>query len=142
MSAPKPPWFKPVVIIALLWNLIGVIMFFAQLTLTEESFNAMESAELAEFYRGYPKWPLAGTGLAVFAGVAGCLGLLRGKKWAFAAFALSLVGIVVQNIYPFLMSDFVAIAGTSAAVMPALVAVIAVALLALAAKASKAGWAA
>ena len=85
-------------------------------------------------------WALAGGGLAVLAGVGGCVGLIAKKRWATPLFAASITGIVVQNIYPFILNDYPSIAGPSGAILPAVVLMIAVALLGMSRKAGSSGW--
>jgi hypothetical protein len=128
-----------VAVVALLWNILGVLAFFGELTMSEESLAQMDPP-LAELYRNWPKWPLAGTALGVFAGVGGSVGLLLKRRWATPVFAASLVGLVVQNIHPFLLSDYLSVAGPSAAVLPAVVFVIAIALLVLSRWATSREW--
>lgn len=40
-----PKWFKAVVALALVWNLLGIFNFYSQITLTEETIAALPLAE-------------------------------------------------------------------------------------------------
>jgi hypothetical protein len=46
-----------------------------------------------------PSWYTAVFALAVFGGAIGCLGLLLRKSWAVLPLMLSLLCVVIQNIY-------------------------------------------
>ena len=80
-SHSNPKWFKPIVIIALLWNLIGVINFFIQINLSEEAIAALPEPEQA-LMNSTPLWSLVAFALGVFGGAIGSLGLLIQKKLA------------------------------------------------------------
>ena len=128
---PIPKWFKPVVIIALLWNLIGVINFFIQVNLSEEAIAALQEAEQA-LMNSTPLWSLVAFAIGVFGGAIGSLGLLIQKKWAFYPLLLSLVGVVAQMTYWLFFTKAVEVYGSGTYTMPVLVILVAFSLLRLA----------
>lgn len=128
---PIPKWFKPVVIIALLWNLIGVINFFIQVNLSEEAIAALPEAEQA-LMNSTPLWSLVAFAIGVFGGAIGSLGLLIQKKWAFYPLLLSLVGVVAQMTYWLFFTKAVEVYGSGTYTMPVLVILMAFSLLRLA----------
>ena len=128
---PIPKWFKPVVIIALLWNLIGVINFFIQVNLSEEAIAALPKAEQA-LMNSTPLWSLVAFAIGVFGGAIGSLGLLIQKKWAFYPLLLSLVGVVAQMTYWLFFTKAVEVYGSGTYTMPVLVILVAFSLLRLA----------
>lgn len=128
---PIPKWFKPVVIIALLWNLIGVINFFIQVNLSEEAIAALTEAEQA-LMNSTPLWSLVAFAIGVFGGAIGSLGLLIQKKWAFYPLLLSLVGVVAQMTYWLFFTKAVEVYGSGTYTMPVLVILVAFSLLRLA----------
>lgn len=134
-----PGWFKVVAVLALLWNVLGCVAFFADLKLSPADVAQLPEAQQV-LYAARPAWSVAATGLAVFGGVLGCLGLLLRRKWAVAVLALSLLGIVMQDIALFLLVDGARLAGPVAVVMQTVVLVVGLALLLLARKASARGW--
>lgn len=101
----KPPiWFWVISAIALVWNLLGVTAFAMQLTMSDAAKAKLPELEQA-MYASIPSWYMPAFGLAVVAGVLGCLCLLLRKKLALLLFVLSLIGIAAQQVYMFGLSD-------------------------------------
>lgn len=138
-SHSNPKWFKPIVIIALLWNLIGVINFFIQINLSEEAIAALPEPEQA-LMNSTPLWSLVAFALGVFGGAIGSLGLLIQKKWAFYPLLFSLVGVVAQMTYWLFFTQAVDVYGSETYTMPVLVILVAFFLLRLAKKGIKKGY--
>ena len=46
-TSQAPKWFKIVVVLALLWNLMGILNFIMQINLSDEAIAALPSAEQA-----------------------------------------------------------------------------------------------
>ena len=138
-SHSNPKWFKPIVIIALLWNLIGVINFFIQINLSEEAIAALPEPEQA-LMNSTPLWSLVAFALGVFGGAIGSLGLLIQKKWAFYPLLFSLVGVVAQMTYWLFFTQAVDVYGSETYTMPVLVILVAFFLLRLAKKGIKEGY--
>lgn len=138
-SHSNPKWFKPIVIIALLWNLIGVINFFIQINLSEEAIAALPEAEQA-LMNSTPLWSLVAFALGVFGGTIGSLGLLMQKKWAFYPLLFSLVGVVAQMTYWLFFTQAVDVYGSETYTMPVLVILVAFFLLRLAKKGIAKGY--
>ena len=70
----SPKWFRPVAVIALLWNLAGCAAYLADVSLSPAQISAMSPAQQA-LYAERPAWSVAATAIAVWVGAAGCLGL-------------------------------------------------------------------
>lgn len=136
--SPVPKWFKPVAWIALLWNLLGTAAFVTDLMLTPEAIARLTAAQQA-LHAARPAWSVAATGLAVIAGAIGCIGLIIRKWWALPLLALSLIGLLLQDVSMYDMSAAAPIDNT-ALILQALVLVIAIALLWLARKALNSKW--
>lgn len=102
-SATKPPvWFWIVSVIALLWNLIGVIAYLTMSFATEEMIANMPPEQQEAFLIEYPAWVTGAFALAVFCGFVGCVALLIRKKWAYTLFVVSAIAAIAQHIYIFL----------------------------------------
>ena len=88
--------------LALLWNLVGVAMFFLQTSLTAEQVAAMPP-DRQLVYEAMPDWLTVAYAVAVFGGVIGAVGLLLRRRWAVWAFAASLLAVVLQmgGVYAF-----------------------------------------
>lgn len=125
--------------IFLLWNLMGVMAFFMQVTMGPETLATLPEAERA-LYESTPTWANAAFGLAVFAGTLGSLFLLLRKVWALPALVASLVGIAVQLFHAFALSDAFQVLGPGGLVMPVLVTVGGISLLLFARSARNRQW--
>ena len=134
-----PKWFKVVAILALLWNLLGCAAYLVDAMMTPEAAAKLPPAQ-QELYKSRPSWAVGATAVAVWFGALGSLGLILRKRWATLLLAISLIGVIVQDYWLFVVSDAVRLAGPSVAVMQAFVLIVAIALLALSMRASKRGW--
>ena len=104
-------------ILALLWNLLGIMTYMMHVTLTAEDLAAMREAERA-LYAGTPAWVTGAYAIAVFGGTLGCVALLLRKGWAVAVFGVSLAAIVAQMGYSLLMTDLIEVMGAGSVIMP------------------------
>jgi uncharacterized membrane protein YtjA (UPF0391 family) len=136
-AAPK--WFRPVAIAALLWNLLGCLAWVADRMVTADDVAKMSAAQQA-MYAARPAWAVAATAIAVWGGAAGSLGLILGKRWANPLLVLSLIGVILQDVGLFGMTNAASTAGTAAIVLTVLVVVICIALVLLGRKAQANGW--
>ncbi len=88
--------FWTIGIVALIWNVMGVINFFAQMN--ADALAAYPEAARA-LVEGRPAWATGAFAIAVFGGALGCLLLLLRKSAAFYLFIASLLGVIVTNIH-------------------------------------------
>ena len=128
-----------IAVFALVWNLIGVAMWYLQVTMSSEQL-ALMTAPQRQVYEGTPGWINIAFAVAVFAGVLGSLGLLLKKRWATTIFLLSLAALVVQVIGAFVVTPAWAAYGPAGLVMPAVLVAIALFLLWYANKAKARLW--
>jgi len=91
-------------IIALIWNLMGVMAYLGQAYITDEAKSAMSEVELT-YMENLPIWYTAAFAIAVFAGTIGCLLILLRKKLAYPLLLVSLLAVIAQQIYHFVLSD-------------------------------------
>ncbi len=133
-----PRWYLPVVVLALLWNVLGCIAYLADVTVTPEEVAAMSAAQQA-LYAARTPWMVAATAVAVWGGAAGCLGLFLRRRWALPVLVASLAGVIVQDAGILMVQGGAAFAGT-ASLLQGLVLVVAVALVFLARRAIAEGW--
>jgi len=82
--------------VALIWNVVGVINFFAQMN--PDVLAAYRESERA-IVEGRPAWATAAFAIAVFGGALGCLLLLLRKSAAYYLFIASLFGVIVTMIH-------------------------------------------
>lgn len=138
-SARRPTSFWVIAVAALLWNLLGLAMWYLQVSMTPEAIAALP-ADQRQLYENAPPWVNAAFGVAVFGGVFGALALLLKKRWAVALFAVSLLGLLVQLVSVFALTPALAVLGPSALAMPVVLVLIAVFLLWYARRAAARGW--
>lgn len=123
-STNKPKaGFWIIAVLALIWNLMGVLAYLAQAFMTDEAKALLPEAERA-LYNNVPAWATAAFAIAVFGGFLASLALLFRKKLAKPLFLISLVGIIVQMIYNFFISEAMDVYGPGGMVMPVMVIVI------------------
>ena len=139
MTSKVPASFRVVSILALLWNLLGVAMFFLQTGLSTEDIAAMPEAQRV-VYEAMPSWLAVFYGLSVFAGALGSLGLLLGRRWAVPLFAVSLASVLVQMVAIYALTPAWQASGASGLPMTLVIIGIAAFLLWYARRASVRGW--
>lgn len=115
--------------IATAWNLIGLMIYYQQMTVTPEVLAQSLSPEQVTFLTQTPAWATSAYAIAVNAGLLGSILLLLRKAWAIPLYALSLVAILVQDLHAFVLADGLSVWGTNGLILPAIVIVIAVFLL-------------
>ena len=84
-------------VLALLWNITGVVAYLEQAYMTVEDLASLPESEQA-FYNNLPAWVTAAFAIAVFSGALGCIALLLRKKMAIILFLVSLIAVVVQFV--------------------------------------------
>ena len=114
----KPPiWYTVSSVVFLVWNLFGFLVFVLTMTVFS-SREALEGAELTEeqieLTLSIPIWVNIVFGIAVISGVAGCIGLLFRMRFAVMVLGISLMAVLLQNVYMYLLSDAVKIMGVGA----------------------------
>lgn len=110
---------------ALAWNLLGLALFAMRVTMTPERVAALSPADRA-MVDGTPGWVLVAFGTAVVTGVLGSVGLLARRRWAAAAFAVSLAALLVQVVGTFAATPAWSAYGPAGLFMPALLLAVAV----------------
>lgn len=143
MNAPvvkRPAWFWGVAVLALLWNLFGLAMFYMQYTMSPEQLAQLPEAQRT-LQEAFPDWLWALYGVAVIAGTLGSILLLMGRRLALPVFSVSLVAVVVQFGYCLFPGGMIELLGAAQALpMPVLVTVIAALLVWFARRSIARGW--
>ena len=123
-STNKPTsTFWIISITALLWNIMGVSAYLGQAYMTNEVLAALPDAEQA-YYTNIPIWVTAAFALSVFSGTLGCIIMLLRKKLAIALFIISLVTVLLQFVYNFILQKEMEISIANF-IMPVIVIIIA-----------------
>ncbi|MDL3984320.1 hypothetical protein [Shewanella xiamenensis] len=115
-----PLWFYVIAVVSLLWNIMGLLAFVIQMTMTPDAMAQM-SPDQIKLYESTPAWLNFVFGFAVVSGVIGCLFLLIKKAFSYKVLLASLVAVLVQMGYVFGIQQAVAVLGTDALVMPSVV---------------------
>jgi hypothetical protein len=143
MNAPvvqRPAWFWIVAMLALLWNLFGVAMFYMQYSMTPEQLAQMPEAQRT-VQQALPGWLYAVNGVAVALGTVGSLLLLLGKRLALPMLWLSLIAVVVMFGYCLFPGRMIELLGAAQALpMPIVVTVFAALLVWFARTSIARGW--
>ncbi len=116
-------WFWVVAIISLIWNLMGVMAYIAQVNMGPEAMAAIPEAE-HELYENVPAWVTGAFAIAVFGGTLGCVLLLLRKSLAIPLLIVSVLAVVVQMSHSFFMTNFIAIKGIAGLIMPMMIIII------------------
>jgi len=134
-----PTWFTIVAWTMVVWNLMGLAAFFAQMTMSEAAMSELPEDQ-QKLYGEIPPWVIVAFAVAVFCGTAGAILLALKNKLSIPVLMLSLVGVLIQNGYMFFGSDTVAVMGAGQMILPAIVVLISIALVPLSLFAKKSNW--
>jgi len=139
-ATSKPPVaFWIVSILALLWNLMGVMAYITTVTMTPEALQALPT-EQQQLYTDIPKWATAAFAIAVWGSTLGCILMLLRKRFAVPVFAVSFAGILVQMTHSLVISKSIEVYGPGGAVMPIMIILIGGFLVWYSRKAQANGW--
>ncbi|ALZ75248.1 hypothetical protein [Rheinheimera sp. F8] len=132
-------WFYPVVVLALLWNLMGLFVFWTDVTMTPEQIAAMPAA-MQEVYHSRPLWSVLATATAVIGGTLGTILLLLRLPLATPLLVVSLLGVVLQDLSFALQPAARALVDQTVIILQGSVLLIALGLCYLARLAGQRGW--
>ena len=113
---------------ALIWNLFGFMIYLMTVRATPEQMAQQYTAAEIAFMDAVPVWATSANAIAVTTGVLACVLLLLRKSLALPLFVASLVALLVQDLYSFVLEDAVAVFGMVPAYIQGTVFVIAIAL--------------
>ena len=139
-STSPPKWYWIVSGLALVWMVIGVLSWTMDLLMDQAALEAMPEGQ-RQLYMARPQWLFVVYAIAIFSGLFGAVGLLLRKAWAKWMFVVSLVAIVVQFGYTFMVMNAIDLIGAAAAVpFPLVIFTIGACLLWMSIQAQKSGW--
>lgn len=138
-SGKLPTSFYVISGAALVWNLLGVMAYVMQVTMTQEAMNALPEAERM-LLETAPVWATSAFAIAVNGGALGCLLLLLRQFWAFPVFVVSLAGVIVQLYHSLVIANSIEVYGPGGMIMPAMIVVIAIFLVWYSKGAKEKGW--
>ncbi len=138
-SSEPPRSFYIIGIAALIWNLIGVMTYVMQVTMNDAAMAALPEDQQA-FIQNSPIWVTAAFAIAVNAGAMGCILLLVRQSWAYLVLVMSFAGIVIQNLYGYIMGGAVGVYGAAGVGLSITVILIGAYLIAYSKGAMNKGW--
>ena len=136
-TLPRSFWI--IGILALAWNVLGVVNYLMTVTMSPAALDAIPEAERA-LYQNIPVWVTSSFAIAVFGGTLACILLLLRKALASTLFVVSLLAILLQMGHAFFMTQMLAVRGAAGAALPLCIIVVAIFLVWYAGSAKKKGW--
>ena len=126
-NATKPNTaFWIIATLALLWNLMGVFFWVSQSFLMTEEMMASLPPEQAALINSAPSWNTIVYGIATVGALIASILLLMRKKLSIAIFGLSLLAILLLQLYWIFAMDSVGAMGPQSLIMPLIVIAIAI----------------
>lgn len=121
MTTNKPnTLFWIIAVVALLWNLFGVLQFLTMTVMTDAALAEM-TAEMVEILKALPPWYNYVFALAVIPAVIASLSMLLRRRLAIPLFGLSLIALLTQFGYWLFGTRVMEVEGVVAALMPVIV---------------------
>lgn len=137
-TPPRSYWI--IATVFLLWNFLGLMIYYDQVTMTPQVIADNFSPAQQEFLQDMPVWATSAYAIAVTAGVIASALLFARMALALPVFIVSFVGVLVQDFNSFVLSDGLGVWGKSALYLPTLVIVICVIEIAYSRSAKTRGW--
>jgi hypothetical protein len=103
-AAIAPRWLTWVGVLFLLWNLMGIAAFVSQWTMSAADIAALPQSQ-RDLWVSMPGWAWGAYAIGVGVGTLGSIGLILRKWWPPLAFAISLIAVLIQFSYPFLIAQ-------------------------------------
>ena len=139
VASNPPKSFYIIGAAALIWNLIGISAYVQQATLSPEALAQMPELQRT-FFETRPAWATSAFAIAVNGGALGCVLLLMRKYLAYYLFVISLVGVALQSLHSWFLSNGIEAFGTAGVILALPVWVVGIYLIWYAKDAQKKGW--
>jgi hypothetical protein len=137
VESTAPRWLMWAGIVLLLWSLMGVGAFLTQFFQSAETIAALPEAQ-RDLWTHMPAWDWVAYAIATFSALGGAICLLRRKAWAAPLYAISILFVLIQFTYPFLIAR--AFTSLAMAAFPVFIAGMGIFQWWLAKRWRKAGW--
>jgi hypothetical protein len=124
-NSTKLKGFKTIAIIAILWNIMGVISYFFHVFMPAEEIAKLSVAEQG-LYQNIPTWKNIAFFIATVGGLLGSVLLFLKRKQALLVLILSLIGTVSSFYYDFFHTKLMDVYGQSSVVFPLIIILIGV----------------
>lgn len=134
-----PVWFWVIAMLALFWNLLGGVIFLAEVFAQDAMLESMTDEQQA-WARATPNWIYFVFAISVGTGIAGSVCLLTRRSVSVLLLTISFVAVLVQMVYTMLIAGGLLVMGPSGAVMPAVVVILSLVWLLFARFSQGKGW--
>lgn len=124
----------------LVWNLIGLMFYYMQVTMSPEVMAESLTPEQVAFVNATPVWATSAYAIAVTAGVLAAAMLLLRRTVAVPLFIVSFVAVLVQDFDAFVMRNVLDLWGSGALLLPSIVIAVCVVEIWYSRSASNKGW--
>ena len=135
-TPPAPRWFTIAAIAALLFEILGCLLFVMQARIDRSALDAADQAVL----NAAPSWMILAYGVAVASGVIGAILLLLRRRMAVPLLAVSLVAVVIQDSAYLLVPELRNLTSSDDLFLPFVILVICYAIWHFARRARVSGW--
>ena len=138
-SKSIPTWFWFAAGGALIWNLIGVMSYLVDVTMSSEAIAKLPQAQ-QQLREATPALVTGAYAIAVFTASLGSLALLLRRAWAVPLFWVSLFAILTQFGHMFLFANAIARAGATSMILPSFIVIISLLLVRFSLSVKRKGW--
>ncbi len=139
MDNTAPKWVMIAGIVLVLWNAMGTIMFCMDMMKTPADIAALPQDQQL-LWSQMPAWAWGAYGLGTIGGLLAAIGIVMKKRWAASLALLSVIGVIVNFIPAFFMSEGVDVWQPKFYVFPLVILALALFQLWLARKGNASGW--
>ncbi|WP_252732112.1 hypothetical protein [Paraglaciecola arctica] len=139
ITTKAPKWFVVLAVVLVLWNLMGVMAFMMQISMTAEQIAALPPKQQS-LYQDIPLWVNIAFGCAVFGGTLGCIALAFKKAIALPFLLISLVGTIMQMFHGFVLTKSYEQLAPQETILPVMIMIISLYLVWLTVHAKFKGW--
>jgi len=105
--AAVPAWYWILAALLCLWGAMGIYSFYTELTTSYDQLAASMGKVEADAVANMPQWLWWVFGAAVWSGTFGSLALLLRSAWARPLYLISLVSVIIQFGYIFLIVELI-----------------------------------
>ena len=109
--------FWIITVLALLWNIMGVVAYIMQVTMTPEAIAALPENQRA-MYTDVPAWATSAFALATWGALLASVLLLMRKKLAGPMFVASFFAMLVSMYHSFFMTNMIEVSGAGGMILP------------------------
>ncbi len=124
MNERPPTSYWIIAAVFLVWNLIGLMFYYMQVTASPEVLAASLTPEQLDFVNSTPVWATSAYAIAVTTGVLGAALLLLRRTVAVLLFIVSFAAVLMQDLDAFVLRNVLELWGNGALVLPSIVIVV------------------